>query len=111
VGVDWRSPVTFAELERMPDSSRRYELRHGELVEVALPQHGEKPGFRPGPGDEYWIAHGALVSRERWVAIPDDGYMEVAPDRLSVRCAGRLRLLTQSGVSGPSMDLHRMVNL
>jgi Uma2 family endonuclease len=91
--------MTFEEFERMPDHGRRYELRHGEPVEVPPPKHGPKlielrlvqmlgaaggsagviapeVGFRPSPGFEYWIADVVYVNRERWDKIPKDGYMD-----------------------------------
>jgi Uma2 family endonuclease len=97
------APMTFADLERMPDSDRRYELRHGELVELAPPKQehlliqrtlrrvlekavgaaGEveiEVGFRPTPEHEYWKADVAFIAGERWLAIPWRGNLQGAPD-------------------------------
>jgi Uma2 family endonuclease len=97
------APMTFADLERMPDSNRRYEPRHGDLVELAPPKQehlliqrglrrvlekaaggaGEveiEVGFRPTPEHEYWKADVAFVSSERWLAIPRRGNLQGAPD-------------------------------
>jgi Uma2 family endonuclease len=96
--------MSFEEFEKLPDSRDvRQELHHGELIEVPPPKQGHKlierrlrrlfenagggsgeaeieVGFRPCPGNEYWIADVVFVSRDRWDAIPDDGYMQGAPD-------------------------------
>jgi Uma2 family endonuclease len=95
--------VTFAELEQVYTKDRRYELRHGELVEVPpakFPhyriQHqlrrlleavardaGEVEiefGFRALPEYEYRIADVVFVSREHWNGLPKDGYFEGAPE-------------------------------
>lgn len=95
--------VTFAELERMPDTDARYELRHGELVRVAPPKHGHQRiqnrlrrllealaldsgevstefGFRVLPDYEYRIADVAFVSRDREKSVPDDSYLDGAPN-------------------------------
>ena len=96
--------MTFEEFENLPDSgAMRQELHHGELIEVPPPKHGHKlveqrllrlldvagrssgeivteVGFRPGPGNEYWTADVVFVPRDRWDAIPRDGYMEGAPE-------------------------------
>ncbi len=95
--------MTFADLERMPDSDIRYELRHGELIELPPPKYGhlriqgnirralEKAlgdlgkveiefGFRARREHEYRIADAAFVSRARVRATPDDGYLMGAPE-------------------------------
>jgi len=95
--------MTFAELERIPDSDIRYELRHGELVALPLREHKryriqqslrralEKPagdtgevgtrfGFRPKPEYEYWVADVAFISRERWLGIPRNGNLQGVPE-------------------------------
>lgn len=36
--------------------------------------------YRPHPDHEYWVADVAFVSRERWDAIPPDGYLMSAPE-------------------------------
>jgi Uma2 family endonuclease len=95
--------VTFAELERIPDSDVRYELRHGELVALPLPKHGHyliqqslrralekaagdtgavgtKFGFRPKPEQEYWVTDVVFISRDRWLGIPDEGYLQGVPE-------------------------------
>jgi Uma2 family endonuclease len=37
-------------------------------------------GFRARPDFEYWIADVAVISRERWRAIPKDGNLQGVPD-------------------------------
>ncbi len=96
--------VTFAELEQLPDvPGYRYELHHGELVQVAPPKHRHieaqdslgdllkriagrqgkvvvECGFRAHPDHEYRVADVAFIARERWKAIPKDGNLQGAPD-------------------------------
>lgn len=96
--------MTFAELEQMPDDrDRRFELRHGELVEVppaplphariefrlrrlleaAAQDKGvvlTEFGFRALPEYEYRIADVVFISRERWDSLPENGYFERAPE-------------------------------
>ncbi len=94
--------VTFAELEQMPDTDdRRYELRHGELVPPTAHWHVQTQlclrdlleaaahdkgvvltefGFRTLPEYEYRIADVVFISRERWDAMPENGYFEGAPE-------------------------------
>jgi Uma2 family endonuclease len=95
--------VTFAELEQMPDSDRRYELRHGELVEVPPPEFAHYqiqrrlrrlleaavPGvsevdiafaFRALSEYEYRVADVAFVSREWWAHARNSRYFEGAPE-------------------------------
>jgi Uma2 family endonuclease len=95
--------LSFEEFANRPDNGRRYELRHGELAEVAPPMHGHRliqrrlrrllesaggssgeieieMGSRPCAGDEFLIADVAFVSRDRWDNIPLDGYLQGAPE-------------------------------
>ena len=95
--------MTFAELERLPDSDTRYELRHGELIALPPPRHkhfriqqnlrralekaagetgeaGTEFGFRPKPEHEYWVADVAFISRDRWLVIPDEGNLQGVPE-------------------------------
>jgi Uma2 family endonuclease len=96
--------MSFEEFEQLPESGwMRQELHHGELFEMPPPKQGHKliemrlqdllakptcragvvtneVGFRPCPGNEYWIADVVFVSRDRWDEIPADGYMVGAPD-------------------------------
>jgi Uma2 family endonuclease len=95
--------MTFADLERIPDSEGRFELRHGELVKLAPPKHKHfriqenlrsaladaagaagkavtELGFRPEPEHEYWLADVAFLTRERWLAIPDEGNLQGVPE-------------------------------
>jgi len=95
--------VTFEELERIPDSEGRYELRHGELVKLPPPKHGHhsiqrtlrellqiaagkervvetEVGFRALPEYEYRVADVAVVATSRWQSTPDDGYLQGAPE-------------------------------
>lgn len=94
-------PMTFVEFEKMDDHGLRYELRHGEPVEMPPPVHRHKKaqqrlsrelghfagragevviemGFRTGERN-YRIADIAFVSRELWDSIPEDGYLDRAP--------------------------------
>jgi Uma2 family endonuclease len=95
--------MTFADLERIPDSEGRFELRHGELValppakhkhfriqqnlrralEKAAAETGEVStefGFRPKPEHEYWVADVVFISREPYLGIPDDGNLQGVPE-------------------------------
>jgi Uma2 family endonuclease len=95
--------MTFAELEQLPDSSVRYELRHGEPIALPPPKHkhfrirqnlrdalaetaagsgrvGTEFGFRPKPEYEYWIADVAFASREQWLNIADEGNLQGVPE-------------------------------
>jgi len=96
--------ITFAEFEQMPDApDGRYELRHGELVKVPPVQYGHNRiqrrlrrlleaaacdtgevevelGFRTLPEYEFRVADIAFVSRERSDRVPDNSYLEGAPD-------------------------------
>ena len=94
--------MTFEEFEALPDSpGGRYELHHGELVQLAYPKlpHTraqwqlrhllersagdagvivvEMP-YRPLPEHEAWQADVAYISRARWEAARD--YFIGAPD-------------------------------
>ena len=85
--------LTFAEYEQIPNPpGGRYELHHGELVNVAFPEfphvkaqhqlrrllesvsgsfgvvHTEMP-YRPLPENECWGADIALISQARWESI------------------------------------------
>jgi Uma2 family endonuclease len=97
--------VTFEEFEQLPDDLRgwRQELRHGEVIALPPPVHGHtliqrrlrqllgdaagdagevetEIGYRPVPEHEYWRADVAFVSRERWDAIPLNGYLLGPPE-------------------------------
>jgi Uma2 family endonuclease len=94
--------MTFAEYEKIPNPpGGRYELYHGELVNVAYPLfphvrtqwqlrrllekaagdagvvEKEMP-FRPLPEHECWSADVAFISKARWDSI--DRYLLGAPD-------------------------------
>ncbi len=95
-------PMTFAEFEKLPDREFRFELRHGEPIEVPPAIHQHKftqqrllrllyePAGRAGEivmemgfkiGERNWrIGDLAFVSRELWDAIPKRGYLERAPE-------------------------------
>ncbi len=96
-------PIAFEEFERMPDEGRRYELRHGELVQVPPPKHrhhilperlvdglraaaGRRGhvtwefGFRALPEGEYRIADVGYTVRERWEAVDPEGYFHGSPE-------------------------------
>jgi len=96
--------MTFAEFDQLPDSNAgRQELRHGELFTLAPPIHkhyrvqrrlrrlleeaagdaGEvdiEMAFRALPEHEYRVADVALVSKDRWEQIPDEGSLSGAPE-------------------------------
>src|SRR5947209_5405400 len=96
--------MTFAEFEKLPEDPRgvSYELRHGEVTELAFPKHKHHKvqlrlrslldisglagvismefGFRPAAEYEYRKADVVFISAERWNSIPDEGYMQGAPD-------------------------------
>ncbi len=96
--------VTFAEFERLPNPlSGRLELRHGELVQLAPPQHkhylvqrrlrklleeaagsageaGTEFAFRAQPEYEYRVADVAFISKTTWNRIPLDGILAGAPE-------------------------------
>ena len=95
--------MTFAEFENIPDSPFRHELRHGVAVCVAPAQDGRKRiqrklrslleqtagaaglaetevGFQAASEYEYWCADVAYMPRQRWDAIPDEGYLSGPPD-------------------------------
>jgi len=97
--------MTFAEFEKLPedDGPVYHELRHGELVSVAIPRlkhtgtrfrtrrqlEAQAPAgsfvesdfpFCPLPEYEYRIADVAYVSRERWEQADPEGQFRGAPD-------------------------------
>ncbi len=97
--------VSFEEFEKLPETPRgfRYELRHGEPVQMPPPNRthylvqrrlrlylekaagraGEvdiEMPFRPLPEFEYWQADVAFVSRTRWDKTPDERHLAGAPD-------------------------------
>src|SRR6266853_5849074 len=97
--------MTFAEFEKLPDDPRGvgYELRHGEVTELAFPTHDHYAiqqqlrdlladaagdvgraytefAFRSLPEYEYRKADVVFISDERWKAIPRKGYMQGAPE-------------------------------
>jgi Uma2 family endonuclease len=96
--------MTFAEFEQLPEpESCRYELRQGELVQLANPKlkHyitqrqlrlllGDAAadtgivdiefGFRALPEHEFRRADVAFVSKSRWARINREGYFQGAPD-------------------------------
>ena len=78
------SVMTFADFERMPADGRRYELRHGEVIELPPPKYkhlrlqwrlmrmlsailgergevGTAYAFRPAPELEFWYADVAFA--------------------------------------------------
>ncbi len=96
------NPLTFAEFEQLPDREFRFELRHGEPVEMPPPIHGHyavqqqllalllqmagsagrfgtEMGFKLGERN-YRIADVGFGSREIWDAIPKNGYLSRAPE-------------------------------
>ena len=96
--------MTFEEYQQIPNvDGSRYELFHGELVEVADPVYrhsraqrqlrlgleraaGEagvvekEMPFRPLPEHEGWRADVAFMSVERWESIDRNGYLRGAPE-------------------------------
>lgn len=117
--------MTFADLEQLPDTDdRRYELRHGELVEVPPPLHRHaliqlrlrdlllavvrdagqivtEQGFRALPEHEYRIADVAFISRERWARIPPDGYLAEAPELV-------IEVLSRSNTASEMLDKEQL---
>jgi len=95
-------PMTFAEFAELPEPKGfRYELHHGELVEMTFPnqkhvraqwqlrrmlEHAAGPGgfvdkevpYRPLPEYEAWSADVAYMPRPKWDAI--EGCLAGAPD-------------------------------
>lgn len=96
--------MTVEEFRQLPDSNRgvRYELHHGELVELTRPKYkhwflqnrisdlfrrcgeescviGYEFGFRPYPEHELWAADVAYVSAERARAMDFDDNLRGAP--------------------------------
>lgn len=97
------SPVTFAEFERMPENGKRYELRHGEVIELPPPKSrhyfvqlklqsllssalanygmvGTEFPFRPLPEHEFWIADIAAVSNARLKTISPEDNLHGSPE-------------------------------
>jgi Uma2 family endonuclease len=96
--------MTFAEFEQLPEpQSCQYELRHGELVQLANPKLKHyvtqrqlrlllgnaaadtgivdiEFGFRALPEHEFRRADVAYVSKDRWARINREGYFQGAPD-------------------------------
>ncbi len=98
--------MSFAEFEQLPERSERgsrYELRHGELVQVPPPLQGHsrvqwqlrrlfeqvvgdrgavhtEVCFRALPEGEFRIADVAFISAERWNGADPGGYLMGAPD-------------------------------
>ncbi len=96
--------MTFAEFEQLPDpQSFRYELRHGELIQVPFPKFEHsliqetlrdlfttasadagrafvELGFRALPDGEYRRADVAWVSKSRRAEQDVKGYFRGAPD-------------------------------
>jgi Uma2 family endonuclease len=95
--------MTFAQFEQMPDDGRRYELRHGEPIEVPPPIHRHfliqrrlrrllealagsagmvetEWGFRPTQEYEYRRADVAFVSQHRVDDVLPDGHLMGAPE-------------------------------
>ena len=96
--------MTFAEFEQLPDpKDGRYELRHGELIEVAPPKGDHfliqqmlrdlldratagrgraytEAAFRALPDGEYRVADVAYAPEERWTKLWGDSYFMGAPD-------------------------------
>lgn len=97
------SLMTVEEFDRIPDPpGARLELRHGvtylvtyprrnhidlqdrlrDLLRAAFPEATvriEMP-FRPAPQHELWAADVGVVSRERWAATTDAGWLTGSPD-------------------------------
>ena len=94
--------LTFAEFEQLPDREFRFELRHGQTVEMPPAIHRHKFMQQPllrllsasaGSAGEivmemafrigelnYRVADLAFVSRGLWDAIPQEGYLARAPE-------------------------------
>ena len=96
--------MTFEEFQQIPDPpGGRYELHHGELVEVAYPDYphinaqrqlrrgleraagdsgivDKEVPYRPLPEHECWCADVAFVSRDRWKSMKQTRWLIGAPD-------------------------------
>jgi Uma2 family endonuclease len=118
-------PVTFAELEQLPETpGYRYELHRGELVKVAPPRNrhyrvqwrifwllvpigritGEvfvELGFRALPEHEYRQADVAFVSKDRWERSSPDGNLAGAPELV-------IEVLSPSNRKGEIPDKERL---
>ncbi|HUA86448.1 MAG TPA: Uma2 family endonuclease [Bryobacteraceae bacterium] len=97
-------PMTFEEFAQLPEPQGfRYELHHGELVQVSgpklthmrvqyrllqmlMPAAGDRGivtlelGFRAVPESEYRRADVAYVTRQRWDAPSGEDYFRGAPE-------------------------------
>jgi len=118
--------MSFAEFELLPETPRgfRYELRHGEPVQMPPPNRthylvqrrlrqaleraagnaGEvdiEMPFRPRPNFEYWQADVAFVSRNRWDQTPDASHLEGAPDLV-------VEVLSPSNTAAEILDRRNM---
>ncbi len=96
--------MTFAEFEKIPNPpGGRYELHHGELIEVAYPKCDHfliqqmlrdlldkaaagagraytEVGFRVLPDHEYWVADVAYAPREWWVRNKGEKFFQGPPE-------------------------------
>ena len=96
--------MTFAEFEQLPEPQTcRYELRHGELVTVAPPNHEHRRAqrqlrrmldkaagesgvvetefpFRALPEYEYRVTDVAFLSKDRWDNIDPKGWLASVPE-------------------------------
>ena len=106
----------------MPDNGKRYELCHGELIEVPSPKWkhydlqirlsrflqklagesvvaGIELGFKMR--EEFRIADIGLVSKERWDRTLPNGYFESAPDLV-------VEIPSPSNTIGEMLDKERL---
>lgn len=121
--------MSFEEFEQLPETPRgfRYELRHGEPVQMPPANHphyctqlrlqemlteaagsagvvGIEMAFRPHPDLEYWQADVAFVSRARWDHIPHTGHLAGAPDLV-------VEVLSPSNTAAEILDDRRNICL
>ena len=113
--------MTVEEYSQLPEERGfRYELHHGELVQVPPPKTRHfktqrclrvllqvpagnagvvdiEIAFRPLPEYEVWVADVAFVSKERWEQIDPDGYLQGAPELV-------IEVLSPSNTSEEMLD-------
>lgn len=54
-------------------------------------------GFRPEPEYEYWLADVAFLTRERWLAIPDEDNLQGTPEITASEMLDREEICLRSG--------------
>ena len=118
--------MTFAEFEQIPGTPEgfSYELRHGELVQMAPPRFehsevqwrlrdlllralgklgaiGTEFGFRPLPEHEFRIADVVFISEERRKQTNPKGHFQGAPDIV-------IEVLSPSNTASEMLDKEKL---